>query len=394
MRKTLTWLALAAAVAWLAYLALREEQTLIASATASPRDLQQTYSEEGRTRLKNRYHIHAPVSGTLRRITLQAGDAVRAGQTLAEIEPASANPLDARSREQAEADLHGAEAALEAARQRIAAAKSAHTLAQKEHQRLVPLVKAQAASREQLDQARAQRDSASANLAAAQAEEKIAAARVQSARALLTSHNEAGAAAVAVAVAAPITGVITKRQHQSRTPIAAGELLMEMGDPAQLEIEADILSADAVRLAPGTRARIRHWGGDDLDASVRRIEPGGFTKTSALGVEEQRTRVILDLTSPHAQWQTLGDAYRVDIEFILAEKNGALTIPLSALYRDGDGWAVYRINDARARHTPVQTGLRTATDVEITAGLANGDRVILQPDESIHDGSRVQTPPE
>ena len=361
MRKTLTWLALAAAVAYLAYLALREEQTLIASATARPRDLQQTYSEEGRTRLKNRYHIHAPVSGTLRRITLQAGDTVRAGQTLAEIEPASANPLDARSREQAEADLHGAEAALDAARQRITAAKSAHTLAQKEHQRLVPLVKAQAASREQLDQARAQRDSASANLAAAQAEEKIAAARVQSARALLASHNEAGAAAVAVT--APIAGVITKRQHQSRTPIAAGELLMEMGDPAQLEIEADILSADAVRLAPGTRARIRHWGGDDLDASVRRIEPGGFTKTSALGVEEQRTRVILDLTSPHAQWQTLGDAYRVDIEFILAEKNGALTIPLSALYRDGDGWAVYRINDARARHTAVQTGLRTATDV-------------------------------
>ena len=321
MRKTLTWLALAAAVAYLTYLALREEQTLIASATASPHDLQQTYNEEGRTRLKNRYHIHAPVSGTLRRITLQAGDNVRAGQTLAEIEPASANPLDARSREQAEADLRGAEAALEAARQHIAAAKSAHTLAQKEHQRLVPLVKAQAASREQLDQARAQRDSASANLAAAQAEEKIAAARVQSARALLASHNEA-------------------------------------------------------------------------DASVRRIEPGGFTKTSALGVEEQRTRVILDLTSPHAQWQTLGDAYRVDIEFILAEKNGALTIPMSALYRDGDGWAVYRINDARARHTAVQTGLRTATDVEITAGLANGDRVILQPDESIHDGSRVQTPPE
>ena len=320
MRKTLTWLALAAAVAYLTYLALREEQTLIASATASPHDLQQTYNEEGRTRLKNRYHIHAPVSGTLRRITLQVGDSVRAGQTLAEIEPASAN------------------------------------------------------------------------LAAAQAEEKIAAARVQSARALLASHNEAGAAAVAVT--APIAGVITKRQHQSRTPIAAGELLMEMGDPAQLEIEADILSADAVRLAPGTRARIRHWGGDDLDASVRRIEPGGFTKTSALGVEEQRTRVILDLTSPHAQWQTLGDAYRVDIEFILAEKNGALTIPLSALYRDGDGWAVYRINDARARHTAVQTGLRTATDVEITAGLANGDRVILQPDENIHDGSRVQTPPE
>ena len=393
MRKTLTWLALAAAVAYLAYLALREEQTLIASATASPHDLQQTYSEEGRTRLKNRYHIHAPVSGTLRRITLQAGDNVRAGQTLAEIEPASANPLDARSREQAEADLHGAEAALEAARQRITAAKSAHTLAQKEHQRLVPLVKAQAASREQLDQARAQRDSASANLAAAQAEEKIAAARVQSARALLASHNETGTT-TAVAVAAPIAGVITKRQHQSRTPIAAGELLLEIGDPTQLEIEADILSADAVRLAPGTRARIRHWGGDDLDASVRRIEPGGFTKTSALGVEEQRTRVILDLTSPHAQWQNLGDAYRVDIEFILAEKNSALTIPLSALYRDDDGWAVYRITDDRARHTPVQTGLRTATDVEITEGLANGDRVILQPDESIHDGSRVQTPPE
>ena len=149
-----------------------------------------------------------------------------------------------------------------------------------------------------------------------------------------------------------------------------------------------------MRLTPGTRAHIRHWGGDDLSARVRRIEPGGFTKTSALGVEEQRTRVLLDLTSPRAQWQTLGDAYRVDIDFILAEKSGALTIPLSALYRDDNGWAVYRITDERARHTPVQTGLRTATDVEITEGLANGDRVILQPDENIHDGSRVQTPPE
>ncbi|MDO5090983.1 MAG: efflux RND transporter periplasmic adaptor subunit [Cardiobacteriaceae bacterium] len=391
MRKTLTLLLLAALAGNLAYLALRERPVFAISAQAQHTPLQETFSEEGKTRVKTRYRIAAPVAGTLRRITLQPGDSVSAGQTVASIEPAAAALLDTRSREQGEAELRAAEAAHTAAEEHTRAAQSAHTLATKEHQRLQNLVNNKAATRQQLDHATAQRENTQAQLAAAHAETRMTQARIDAARALL--HSQPARQKTVIHIKAPAAGVILARHLESETPVTPGQAIIDIGDPADLELEAHILSADAVRLTPGTPARILHWGGDPLDARVKRIEPGGFSKTSALGIEEQRTRVILNLTSPHEQWQNLGDAYRVDITFITAHKDQALAIPMSALIRHHDGWAVWRIDNGRARLTPVQTGLRAATHTEITSGLNPGDTVILQPDDTIRDGSLISNHP-
>ena len=166
---------------------------------------------------------------------------------------------------------------------------------------------------------------------------------------------------------------------------------MEIGDPALLEIEVEVLSTDAVRLAPGQKARVQRWGGDGvLEATVTRVEPGGFTKVSALGVEEQRTRVILGFVSPREQWAALGDAYRVEVAFILKQEKDVLQVSGGALFRLGDGWAVYVVEDGVARRTPVKIGARSATAAQVLDGLKADQRVIVQPDDRIKDGTRIQ----
>ena len=389
MKKALILLLATALIAALIWYARQEPAQLVAAAPVRNAPLEETLGVEGKTRLQARYRITAPVAGTLRRITLQAGDSVQSGQTLAEIEPAQAALLDTRSREQAQAGIAEAEAALSAAGERRSAAASAAELAGKERKRLQPLVKNGAASREQLDHAEAQEQNSQAGLRAAQAEEQAAAARLEAARAQLAAST--GAPPPTLAIRAPVSGKIIRRELQSAQPVAAGQLLMEIGNPQQLEIEADVLSADAVRLAPNMPARVLRWGGDPLHAHITRIEPGGFTKTSALGVEEQRTRVILAIDSPQEHWQNLGDAYRVDLDIITRHTENALQIPPGALFRHGENWAVYRINaENRAERTDIQTGLKSDNAVQITHGLAEGDSVILQPDSHITNGSKVK----
>lgn len=364
-----------------------EQHAAIARATRAP--IAETISEEGKTRLKTRYHISAPISGQLHRITLQAGDPIRQGQILAEIEAAPAPLLDARSREQAQADIAAAQATLAAARERTRAAQSAANLAEKERKRLQPLVKNGAASREQLDRAEAQWQSQRAEHAAAQAEENAASARLAAAQAQLSASGQ-GSNATLFAIRAPSDGRIIRRHLESAQTVAAGQALMDIGDTTQLDIEADILSAQAVQLAVGMPARIVRWGGDALDGEITRIEPGGFTKTSALGIEEQRTRVIIAILSPEEKWQNLGDAYRVELDITTRAKDNALQIPLGALFRHGDGWAVYRVNaEQRAETIPVQLGLKSTQNAEITHGLNEGDRIILQPDPQITNGIKI-----
>lgn len=392
IRTSLYWLLAAAVLALLAWAAMREPEQLASTARVTRGALEVTFQEEGKTRLKHRYVVTAPVAGTLRRITLQPGDAVRAGQPLAEIEPATSQLLDARTRSQAQAELRGAEAQLAATHQRIGAAQAAEQLAQTELRRARTLQQAGAVALEQLDQARARADSTRAELAAAQADERVAAARLAAARALLAEEGRASAAAKLLTVTAPVAGRVLRRPLESATPVPLGEVLMEIGDPALLEIEAEVLSTDAVRLAPDMPARVLRWGGQGvLDARITRVEPGGFTKVSALGVEEQRTRVILDFDSPRERWAALGDAYRVEVEFIVQQESGVLQLPGSALFRAGDGWAVYRLEDGRARRTPVQVGLRSATAAQVLQGLKEGDRVVVQPDDRIVDGTRLKT---
>ena len=372
-RKALYFVLAASFIGALAFLTWREPRQLAATGAVTQGPLQETFTEEAKTRLKQRYAIAAPVSGTLQRITLEPGDAVQEGQPVAYIAPAASTLLDDRSRAQAEADVKSGQSQQAAASQRIAAARAAHQLAQASLKRARALAAGQAASQEALDQAQAAATRAAAELAAAQADEQAAIARVAAARATLAHEGAAGesGARAPQPVLSPVSGVVLRRSLQSATPVAAGQSLMEVGDTAQLEIEAEVLSTDAVRLAPGMAARVLRWGGEGaLQARVTRVEPGGFTKVSALGVQEQRTRVILELTSPRADWAALGDAWRVETEFITRQEENAVQVPASALFRTAateggagstGGWALYVVENGRARLTPVRIGLHSDT---------------------------------
>lgn len=402
-RKTLMIAGGIAVLGGLLWLALRSPAQLASTARVTRGPLEVVFREEGKTRVKQRYLITAPVAGTVRRITLQAGDAVQAGQTLAEMEPSASTLLDPRARSQAQADVRNAEALLAAARKRSAAAQASQQLAQADWQRAQALQPSGAIARQELDQARSRHATTQAELGVARADEQAAAARLASARALLTDEGLAASTAAAsaasagsgsgkvLAITAPVAGRIIQRPVESATPVPVGHTLMTIGDPTQLEIEVEVLSSDAVRLAAGMPARIVRWGGEGtLQARVARVEPGGFTKVSALGVEEQRTRVILDLISPHEQWAALGDGYRVEVEFIVQQAKDVLQVPSPALFRMGEGWAVYRVEDGKAVRTLVKTGMRSASATEITEGLQPDQRVIIQPDERITEGTRIQ----
>ena len=391
-RKLLIWMVAALALALLTWAALREPVQLVSVATVARGALEQSFLEEGKTRLKQRYIVTAPLAGQVRRISLQPGDAVRAGQVLAEIEPVSASLLDARARSQAQAEVASSEAALQAARQRISAAESASAVAQKELQRLGTLAASGMVTASLLDQTRAQADSAAAALGSARADVQMAQQRLQGAQAMLADEGRAGRGKL-ISVTAPVDGVIVKRVVESATAVPVGQVLLEIGNPQALEMEVEVLSSDAVRLQAGTLARVLRWGGEGvLEASVTRIEPGGYTKVSALGVEEQRTRVILDFVTAQEKRSALGDAYRVEVEFILRQEKDVLQVASNALFRHADGWAVYRVEDGTARRTPVQLGLRSALLSQVLGGLQAGQRVIVQPDDRIKEGTRVRTP--
>ena len=391
-RKLLIWMVAALALALLTWAALREPVQLVSVATVARGALEQSFLEEGKTRLKQRYIVTAPLAGQVRRISLQPGDAVRAGQVLAEIEPVSASLLDARARSQAQAEVASSEAALQAARQRISAAESASAVAQKELQRLGTLAASGMVTASLLDQTRAQADGAAAALSSARAEVQMAQQRLHGAQAMLADEGRAGRGKL-ISVTAPVDGVIVKRVVESATAVPVGQVLLEIGNPQALEMEVEVLSSDAVRLQAGTRARVLRWGGEGvLEASVTRVEPGGYTKISALGVEEQRTRVILDFVTAQEKRSALGDAYRVEVEFILRQEQDVLQVASNALFRHADGWAVYRVESETARRTPVQLGLRSALLSQVLGGLQAGQRVIVQPDDRIKEGTRVRTP--
>lgn len=390
-RKTLSFLLLGTlAVLLLVWLVLREPQQMATLAKVQRGLIEVSFVEEGKTRLQQRYVVTAPVAGMVRRIVLQPGDPVKAGQAVAEIDPAASGLLDARSRSQAQAELRGAEAALAAARQRITAAQAAQALAQRNLQRAREVAPTGGIAQAELDLMRSRAVTAGADVASARADERVASERLSAARAVLAEEGRASSSKTQE-VAAPVDGVVLRRMVESAAPVPVGQPLMEVGDAAALEIESDVLSTDAVRLAPGMGARILRWGGEGvLQATVKRVEPGGFTKVSALGVEEQRTRVVLDFASPHAQWERLGDGYRVEVQFLVQRKDNLLQVPASALFSAGEGWAVYRIGQGKARRTLVKLGLRSATVAEVLEGLKEGDQVIVQPDDRIVEGTRIR----
>ncbi|MEW6591498.1 MAG: efflux RND transporter periplasmic adaptor subunit [Pseudomonadota bacterium] len=363
----------------------------VAEATRAP--LAVTVEEEGKTRVRERYLVSAPVAGFVRRSTLKAGDAVAAGQVIAVIEPARSVALDPRSRLQAQAQVNAAQAALAVAQDNARAAAAAAELAQQERARAESLRQSNFISAQALDTARTGETRARAVEAAAQHAVRVARFDLELARAALASASQLrnGGAASRVEVRAPVAAHVLKLLHESEGAVAAGQPLLEIGDPASLEVEVEVLSTHAVKIAPGSKVVLDRWGGDEAVAgTVRVVEPSGFTKISALGVEEQRVRVIVDFAAPREAWARLGDGYRVEARFVLWEGDDVLQLPTSALFRQGEGWAVFAIEGGRAHLTPVKIGERAGLRTQLLSGLDAGAKLVSHPDETIRDGVRVK----
>lgn len=362
----------------------------IAEVTRAP--LAVTVEDEGKTRVRERYVVSAPVAGYARRIDLKAGDAVSQGQVLAVIEPARSAPLDPRAQAQAQAQERAAEAALVVAQNNARSAAAAAQLARQELARAETLRKSNFISAQALDTARSSETRARAAAQAAQYAVTVARFDLETARAAAsTAHLQAGGKAGALQVRAPVAGQVLKVLHESEGAVAAGQPLIEVGNPQSLEVEVEVLSTQAVNILPGSRVILDRWGSDKpVEGTVRTVEPSGHTKISALGVEEQRVWVIVDFTSPYQAWRRLGDGYRVEARFVLWQADNVLQVPSSALFRNGQGWAVFRVAQGRARLTPVEIGQRAGLATQVLAGLAVGDRVVSHPDEAISNGVRVK----
>ena len=354
-----------------------------------------TIDEEGETRVRDIYVLSAPVAGRALRIEAEAGDNVVAGETVvAEIEPIDPAFLDPRSEAQAQADINAAESARDLALARVDSAKAELEFAESELQRARHLVSDDLISEHALDDAERGFKTGKAELATARAALQVSSFELERARAQLVSPaetRERSAYCVCVPIRAPVNGRILRVLHESEGVVAAGEPLVEIGDPGDLEIVTDLLSTDAVRAATGQRVIIERWGGEQaLEGRVRRVEPFGFTKVSALGIEEQRVNVIIDITSPPVSWARLGHGYQVETRIVQGEHRDALKLPLTALFRDGANWAVFVEEDGRAQLRHVEVGKRSQLEASILQGLQAGDRIVEHPSNRIADGVRIR----
>ncbi|HEX6549752.1 MAG TPA: HlyD family efflux transporter periplasmic adaptor subunit [Gammaproteobacteria bacterium] len=347
--------------------------------------------EEGRTRVRERYVVTAPVSAYAPRLLLHVGDGVQTNQVLTELEPLPPGVLDVRSRAQAEARVAQARAALRAAQTNADAAQASAGYAARELQRLRSLKPSGAVSQAAVDQA----DAEARRTAAMQASAKSA---IEVARYDLTAAETALRYTVGtrnpdgerVKVTSPVDGVVLAVNHEDEGVVGSGQPLLTVGDPHSLEVVVDVLSSDAVRIRPGTRVLFTRWGGDHpLEGRVRSVEPVAFTKISALGVEEQRVWVIADFVSPEKNWLRLGDGYRLDAQFLIWESKDALRVPSSALFRNGDHWQVMVVRDGRLALQTVQIGERGELYAQVLGGLAAGDEVVTYPDDTLRAGAHA-----
>lgn len=352
-----------------------------------------TIEEEGKTRVMERFVISAPVAGYARRIDLHVGDAVQAGQVLAQLEPARSDALDPRARAQMQAQLNGAQAAVAAAVENARAAEAQATLAQQELGRAESLRKVNFVSEQSLDRARTEVSRTQAIKQASLHSVNMAKYELEKVRATLanTAKLAAGKSAETLNVRAPVAARVLKVMHESEGLVQPGQSLLEIGNPETLEIEIEVLSTQAVKIAPGAKVLLDRWGGDaTLQGAVRMIEPTGFTKISALGVEEQRVRVIVDITSPREVWRRLGDGYRVEARFVIWEGKDVLQIPASALFRHNQGWAAFVVANGRAVLRPLEIGQRAGLTVQVLSGIKPGEQVITHPEDKIKPDGRVK----
>jgi HlyD family secretion protein len=391
-KRLLFWsLPAALLVAGLIY-AFRGEPEPVDVAAVARGPLVVTVDDEGETRVHDVFTVSAPIAGRVQRTPLHVGDAVEAGRTVvARIEPADPALLDPRARAEAEAAVRTAEAAARYARAERERAVAEEDFAAAEVRRMRELHAKGVASEQAIDEAERKHRTAVAAVNASDAAIKMRDHELARARAaLMTPTKDPGAACACVDLHAPVSGQVLSIAEKSEAVVQTGTPLLEIGDPAQIEIVADYLSNEAVSLRAGQRAIIDGWGGAPLNAIVQRVEPTGFTKVSALGIDEQRVNVILNLTDPREARQSLGHGYRVDVRVIVWQSDAVDIVPLTALFRHGDGWALFIDDGGRARLRPVVIGHRAGLKVEVVDGVAPGEPVIVNPSGRIEDGTRVQ----
>jgi HlyD family secretion protein len=370
-------------------LALRPRPVPVDVARTSRGPLQVIVQESGKTRVKDRYVVSTPAAGSLSRLALEPGDFVKEGDVLGEIAPALSPLLDQRSRAEAQARLGASLSALGQARAQVARAAAARELADRELARVARLVGTGSMPRQPLDQADFEARMRVEEHASAVFGGKVAAEEVRLARVAL---GEGGAAPDRhVDIHAPTSGRVLRVFQKSAGVVPAGTPLAEVGDPAALEVVVDLLTTVAVQVRPGTPVTIQDWGGEGpLAGRVRLIEPSGFTRPSALGVDEQRVNAVVAITAPRASWTALGDGYRVETRLVLWRGDDVVRAPQGAVFRHGDGWAVFRIEAGRAVLVPIQVGHRGETEVEILSGLPADATVAVHPGDRVKPGVRVE----
>ena len=379
-----------AVLAALAYWAFKPRPVPADFAVVARGLLEVTVEEEGRTRVRDRYVVSAPLPGRMHRIELEPGDPVVARKTVvARFQPADPALLDVRTQAELEARVRAADAALGAARADRERIRTELTFAQAELKRAQKLVEERVIAPRELEGTERQAQTLERGLQSADFAVRAAQHQVELARASLL-QTRAGRTGTVIPLYSPVDGVILRRLAESETVVPTGHPLLEIGDLANLEIVSDLLSSAAVAVQPGQEARIEQWGGEaPLSATVRRIEPSGFTKISALGVEEQRVNVILDFTDPRDTWRSIGDGYRVEVRIIVWRKDDVLKVPTSSLFRHEGRWAVYRVEKDTAFLQVLEVGQRNGLEAEVLSGLRAGDRIVVFPSEAIGDGVKV-----
>jgi HlyD family secretion protein len=382
-------LAVAAALA-AAVWAMLPKPIPVDTATVASGRFVATVDEDGKTRIRERYVVAAPLMGRLTRLRLKPGDPVTADEIIATMLPTPAPFLDPRSRQEAEERLGAAEAARERTKAMVERARAEADQARNDLNRTRSLAERGTSPAQALERAETAMRVAERDLRAAEFQDHAAEHEVEQAKALLAEYQDTTKPPGRWDVRAPVSGLVLNVSQESETVVQPGTPILAIGDPRDLEVVVDVLSTDAVEIHPGADVSIEHWGGAGVLAGrVRRVEPAAFTKVSTLGVEEQRVNVLIDLASPEQDWAGLGDAYQVDARISVFARDNVMLVPAGSLFRVGNGWNVYIVNDGRAQLRAVTVLRRSGAMAAIASGLQPGERVIVYPSDRIADGVRV-----
>lgn len=385
IRRRILMVAGAAGLGALLWILVRPTPILVETAKATRGPMRVTVDEDGETRAHDRFIVAAPIPGRLLRIELEDGDLVKENQIVAQIEPL---PLNQQQRQEVLARIEAAEAAKRQADARVAHARENYEQARRDHERAERLGGEKVISAQALEQARNAEVTSGQELEAAKYNAQAAASEVKVARAGLVGIGNRGAERTIVSLRSPVAGCVLRIVEKSERVLQAGAPVIVLGDPEKIEIVTDVLTTDAVNIKPGAEAFLEGWGGEKpLRAKVRLVEPAGFTKISALGVEEKRVNVIADFVDPP---DGLGDGYRVETRIVTWETPEATIIPGSATFREGDAWSVFVVENGRARLRTVQIGHRNQTEAEVLAGIIAGEVVVLHPPNQLRNGVRVR----